>query len=47
VADHSPVTRAKLLEQGVRNPDAHRYLEPRCASCHSRKTATVDGGFGR
>jgi 5-methylcytosine-specific restriction endonuclease McrA len=24
-----------------------RNWAPRCASCHNRKTATVDGGFGR
>jgi len=26
--------------------DAHANLASRCHSCHSRKTARVDGGFG-
>lgn len=45
VADHI-VTRRALVARGVIDPDAARYLQPLCASCHSRKTARQDGGFG-
>lgn len=47
VADHSPRTRTELIAAGVPDPDAFGFLEPRCAPCHNRKTASVDGGFGR
>lgn len=29
------------------NPDRPDNLQPRCQNCHSYKTATRDGGFGR
>jgi 5-methylcytosine-specific restriction protein A len=47
VADHDPLTRDELIRRGDPDPDAFHHLKPRCASCHSRKTATRDGGFGR
>ncbi len=47
VPDHSPLTRAELLANGIGNPDAPAFLQPRCKSCHDRKTALEDGGFGR
>lgn len=37
-ADHYPRTRAELLEAGVADPDAWRYLVARCKPCHSRRT---------
>lgn len=45
VADHI-VTRRALIARGVSDPDADRYLQPMCATCHNRKTARQDGGFG-
>ena len=47
VADHAPRTRRQLLADGVANPDAWDHLQPRCATCHGRKTVLHDGGFGR
>ena len=47
VADHAPVSRRELIARGEAHPDAHRHLQPRCASCHSRRTVAVDGGFGK
>lgn len=47
VADHDPVTRAELVRRGDPDPDAWHHLVPRCGPCHSRKTALLDGGFGR
>lgn len=47
VPDHYPLTRRELVECGVTDPDADEYLVARCASCHSRKTAVRDGGFGQ
>ena len=47
VPDHDPIPRAELVRQGVADPDAFGFLRPRCESCHNRKTATRDGGFGR
>lgn len=46
VADHHPLTRVELVRAGVEDPDAEQYLVARCASCHSRKTAVRDGGYG-
>lgn len=46
VADHAPVTRAELLRRGDPHPDAWHHLEPRCASCHSRRTASTSPGWG-
>lgn len=43
--DHEP-PRRELIARGVTNPDDDQYLVPRCWSCHSRKTAKQDGGFG-
>jgi 5-methylcytosine-specific restriction protein A len=45
-ADHAPVSRRDLVAAGVTDPDADRFLQSRCTPCHSRRTATVDGGFG-
>lgn len=45
-ADHAPVSRRQLVAEGIPNPDAWSHLEPRCHACHSRRTATHDGGFG-
>lgn len=45
-ADHSPRSRRELIAAGVSDPDQDQYLEPRCHSCHSRRTAQQDGGFG-
>lgn len=47
VADHAPVTRAELVRRGDPDPDAAHHLQPRCASCHGRKTVRDDGGWGR
>jgi 5-methylcytosine-specific restriction protein A len=41
------IPRAQLVEQGVDDPDADHWLQSLCESCHSTKTATTDGGFGR
>lgn len=46
VPDHDPHTRAELIAMGEPHPDAWRWLKPRCGPCHSRKTASQDGGFG-
>jgi 5-methylcytosine-specific restriction protein A len=45
-ADHDPVSRRQLVAAGVTDPDADRYLKPRCTPCHSRRTVAVDGGLG-
>jgi 5-methylcytosine-specific restriction endonuclease McrA len=47
VADHDPLSRVELVARGVSDPDHPRNLRPRCASCHNRRTALEDGGFGR
>lgn len=44
--DHDPPL-ADLVAAGVADPHADRWLHSLCHSCHSRKTATQDGGFGR
>jgi len=44
--DHNPPLR-QLAAQGISNPDHPRWLTSLCHSCHSRKTAAEDGGFGR
>lgn len=46
-ADHAPRSRAELVASGIVDPDADEHLQPRCASCHSRRTVAVDGGLGR
>lgn len=46
VADHDPISRVELVRQGDPDPDAFHHLRPRCASCHNRRTARDDGGFG-
>lgn len=45
--DHHPLTRARLIAKGIRNPDHPRWLRPLCGPCHSRETVAHDGGFGR
>ena len=39
--DHVP-PRLILLALGVHRPDDPRWVQPRCKSCHSYRTATVD-----
>lgn len=39
--DHVP-PRQLLVALGIHDPDHERWLQPRCASCHARKTRTVD-----
>lgn len=39
--DHVP-PRVLLVAIGIHNPDHERWLQPRCAPCHARKTRTVD-----
>lgn len=39
--DHVP-PRALLVALGIHDPDHERWLRPRCATCHARKTRTVD-----
>ena len=39
VADHDPYTRRELVAMGVDDPDRDEYLQPRCTSCHNRRTA--------
>lgn len=46
VVDHV-IPRAELVARGVHDPDADQWLQPLCKPCHDRKTAAVDGGFGR
>ena len=46
-ADHAPRSRAELVAVGVENPDAWQHLQPRCHSCHSRRTVLEEGGLGR
>jgi 5-methylcytosine-specific restriction protein A len=48
---HAPAEHVDHVE-AVDGPDDPRFWDPTChqplcASCHSRKTATEDGGFGR
>jgi 5-methylcytosine-specific restriction protein A len=48
VADHFPLSRRELLDQGVRDPDLPEYLRPLCRPCHSRETAKHQaGGWAR
>lgn len=44
--DHCPPRRI-LLAIGINNPDHTRWLRPRCGSCHSRKTRTIDDALLR
>ena len=46
VADHI-IPRRVLIARSILNPDAWHWLQPLCKEHHDRKTATVDGGFGR
>lgn len=39
--DHAPPRRI-LLACGIHQPDAPRWLHPRCKRCHSRVTLTID-----
>lgn len=39
--DHVPPRRL-LVALHIRDPDHPRWLQPRCDSCHSTKTATLD-----
>lgn len=39
VPDHAPKTRKQLVAEGVKDPDHERYLQPRCARCHNRRSA--------
>lgn len=44
VADHDPVSRRDLVTRHDPNPDAWHHLQPRCASCHSRRTGHAQPG---
>lgn len=44
VADHHPLSRRQLLEQGVPDPDADHRLRPLCTSCHNAETARNQPG---
>ena len=46
IPDHVP-SRKELVRLGVPDPDADRYLHPRCRTCHNRKTNAKDGGGWR
>lgn len=41
VADHWPLSRRQLLQQGVADPDAPARMRGVCRSCHSKATAAV------
>lgn len=47
IADHFPTSARELVAQGLINefyrPERSRGI---CASCHSKKTNTYEGGFG-
>jgi len=45
VANHR-IRRTLLVAMHVDDPDADRYLEPMCASCHGRFTATHEDRWG-
>lgn len=40
------IRRTLLVAMKVPDPDADRYLEPMCASCHGRFTAENEGRWG-
>jgi hypothetical protein len=42
--DHVP-PRALLVALGIHDPDHERWLQPRCATCHARKTRIVDASI--
>jgi 5-methylcytosine-specific restriction protein A len=44
VADHYPVSRRDLVDQGVTDPDASEHLRPLCGPCHSSETALHQPG---
>jgi 5-methylcytosine-specific restriction enzyme A len=46
VVDHV-IPREQLVARGVEDPDDEAWLQALCKPCHDRKTATIDGGFGR
>ncbi|MET7298707.1 hypothetical protein [Embleya sp. NPDC005575] len=39
VADHFPLSRRQLIDQGATDPDAPERLRPLCVRCHNRETA--------
>lgn len=45
VADHAPTSRRDLVAKGDPDPDAAHHLQPRCASCHGRRTVRDDGAL--
>jgi 5-methylcytosine-specific restriction protein A len=48
VADHWPVSRRDLVEQGVADPDAPERMRALCRPCHSSETAREQpGGWNR
>lgn len=44
VADHHPIGRRQLIDQGVTDPDAPERLRPLCVRCHNRETARLQPG---
>ena len=44
VADHHPLSRRQLAEQGVTDLDADHRLRPLCDRCHNRETAVNQPG---
>ncbi|MYW05765.1 HNH endonuclease [Streptomyces sp. SID3343] len=44
VADHHPITRRQLIDQGVSDPDAPERLRPLCVRCHNGETAKRQPG---
>jgi 5-methylcytosine-specific restriction protein A len=44
VADHFPLSRRQLRDQGVTDPDSPERLRALCASCHNRETARLQPG---
>ncbi|MET7300727.1 hypothetical protein [Embleya sp. NPDC005575] len=44
VADHFPLSRRVLVDQGVADPDAPERLRPLCVRCHNRETARHQPG---
>lgn len=44
LADHHPISRRDLVDQGVPDPDADHRLRPSCHHCHSVETARHQPG---